>query len=93
MFDHTVFRDAAPRLPLLSEKLRFNESGFICTKDLFLKWKKDDLDRIDHSGDIHECLLENEATIDSFTLNYLLRKDLSFKGRDYIPQAFLNTEG
>ena len=90
MFDHTVFRDAAPRLPLLSEKLRFNESGFICTKDLFLKWKKDDLDCIDYSGDIHECLLKNEKRIDSFTLHYLLRKDLSFKGRDYIPQTLLD---
>ena len=92
MFDRLVFRDAAPTLPLLSETLRFNQSGFVCTKELFLKWKMDDLDRLYYgSSDIPECLLKNEARIDGFTLHQLLRKDFSFKGRHYIPFEFLNS--
>ena len=92
MFDRHVFRDAAPRLPLLSETLRFNQSGFNCTKDLFLKWTKSDLDRLylsGASGDIQECLLKDNAKIDRSILFSLLMLDLSFKGRRYIPKTFL----
>ena len=91
MFDRHVFRDAAPRLPLLSETLRFNQSGFNCTKDLFLKWTKSDLERLYWStGDIKECLLKNDVRIDRNVLRRLLIKDLSFKGRHFIPKAYLD---
>ena len=91
MFDHHVFRDGAPKLPLLSETLWFDQSGFNCTKDLFLKWTNSDLKRLYWlTGDIKECLLKNDVRIDSMVLYRLLVKDLSFKGRHYIPKAFLD---
>ena len=92
MFDRHVFRDGAPVLPLLSETLRFNQSGFFCTKDLFLKWTNSDLKRLFWStGDIKECLLKNDVRIDRRVLYRLLIKDLSFKGRHFIPKAFLDS--
>ena len=91
MFDRHVFRDGAPKLPLLSETLRFNQSGFFCTKDLFLKWTNSDLKRLYLiTGDIKECLLKNDDRIERNVLYRLLIKDLSFKGRHYIPKAFFD---
>ena len=44
MFKKPVFKDTYdPELPLLSEKLRYNQSGIICSKDVFIKWTFEDL--------------------------------------------------
>ena len=44
MFERLVFRDTHDsKLPLLSEKLMYNQSGIICSKNTFITWTFEDL--------------------------------------------------
>ena len=89
MFQKTIFRKGTAKLPNLSTHLDYNKRGFHCNKKIFVEWKYDEL-RLLRYGNIKECILKKSKKIEVEVLLQLLVTDLSFKGRDLIPQFFMD---
>ena len=88
MFQKTIFRKGTAKLPNLSTHLDYNKRGFHCNKEFFVEWNYWQLGRLHWF--IKECILKNSKKIEAEVLLQLLVTDLSFKGRDLIPQSSIN---
>ena len=54
MFERLVFRDTYDsKLPLLSEKLMYNQSGIICSMNTFITWTFEDLFNFESTNEVH----------------------------------------
>ena len=54
MFEKLLFRDTFDsKLPLLSEKLMYNQSGIICSKNTFITWTFEDLFNFESTNEVH----------------------------------------